>query len=519
MTEAAVPLLHDYIADAARRAPDKEALLCMKQRLTFKQIDQRANALAHALVARGVEPGDRVLVFADNTPDTVISYWGVLKANAIVSVVNPLTKADKLSYLLNDCRASALITDAHLAKVFTEAVKETQHLKTVLVSGNYPAERLAELPNAAAFQAAIEAEQGDAPPRKRRIDIDLASIIYTSGSTGDPKGVMLTHRNQLTAATSVSTYLGYAETDVVLSALPLSFDYGLYQMIMCTKVGAKLVLERSFTYATQVLNLMVSEEATVFPGVPTMFAIMAEMKNIGDFDFSKVRMTTNTAAALHQKHIDALKEIFPNARIFSMYGLTECKRCTYLPPEDIDRKPGSVGIAIPNTEVWVVNDQGERCKPGEIGELVVRGATVMRGYWEKPEATAKRLKPGPLPGEMMLFTGDFCKQDEEGYVYFAGRMDDIIKSRGEKVAPKEVENALVAIPGVKESAVIGVPDDILGHAIKAFVVLEHGANLDEKQIQNECRTRLENFMVPKFVVIVDDLPKTTTGKIKKTGLS
>ncbi|MCA9628799.1 MAG: AMP-binding protein [Myxococcales bacterium] len=519
MTEAAVPLLHDYIAEAARRAPDKEALLCMKQRLTFRQIDQRANALAHALIARGIQPGDRVLVFADNTPETVISYWGVLKANAVVSVVNPLTKADKLSYLLNDCRAAGLITDAHLGKVFSEAVKETTHLRTVLVSGKISAEKLTELPNAAEFHAAIEAEDGGTAPPKRRIDVDLASIIYTSGSTGDPKGVMLTHRNQLTAATSVSSYLGYAEDDVVLSALPLSFDYGLYQMIMCARVGARLVLERSFTYATQVLNLIVSEGATVFPGVPTMFAIMAEMNNIEEFDFSKVRMTTNTAAALHQKHIDALKRIFPQARIFSMYGLTECKRCTYLPPEDIDRKAGSVGIAIPNTEVWVVNDQGERCNPGEIGELVVRGATVMRGYWEKPEATAKRLKPGPLPGEMMLFTGDFCKQDEDGYVYFAGRMDDIIKSRGEKVAPKEVVSALVGIPGVKESAVIGVPDDILGHAIKAFVVLEHGADLNEKQIQNECRSRLENFMVPKFVVIVDDLPKTTTGKIKKTGLS
>jgi acyl-coenzyme A synthetase/AMP-(fatty) acid ligase len=202
-----------------------------------------------------------------------------------------------------------------------------------------------------------------------------------------------------------------------------------------------------------------------------------------------------------------------------MYGLTECKRCTYLPPEDIDRKAGSVGVAIPNTEVWVVDDQGQRCAPGQVGELVVRGATVMRGYWEKPEATAKRLKPGPLPGEMMLYSGDLCTQDADGYVYFAGRMDDIIKSRGEKVAPKEVENALVAIDGVKEAAVIGVPDDLLGSAIKAFVVLEQGADLVEKQIQNECRARLENFMVPKFVVIVEDLPKTTTGKIKKTGLA
>jgi acyl-CoA synthetase (AMP-forming)/AMP-acid ligase II len=258
---------------------------------------------------------------------------------------------------------------------------------------------------------------------------------------------------------------------------------------------------------------------TGFPGVPTIFAILAEMKNLRDFDFSRIRYVTNTAAALHVKHILVLKDLFPAARIYSMYGLTECKRCTYLPPADLDRKPHSVGIAIPNTELWIVDESGERIGPNIVGQLVIRGATVMKGYWEKPEATAKKLKPGPLPGEQVLYTGDYCKLDDEGYLYFVGRMDDVIKSRGEKVAPKEVENVLVGIPGVKESAVIGVPDEILGEAVKAIVVLEQGVTLTEKEIQRECQTRLESFMVPKFVQFVSDLPKTDTGKIKKTGLS
>ena len=214
-----------------------------------------------------------------------------------------------------------------------------------------------------------------------------------------------------------------------------------------------------------------------------------------------------------------LKDIFPKARIYSMYGLTECKRCTYLPPKDIDRKPSSVGIAIPNTEMWIVDEEGNKVPAGTIGQLVIRGATVMKGYWEKPEATAKKLKPGPLPGEQVLYTGDYCKMDEEGYLYFIGRMDDIIKSRGEKVAPKEVESVLMNIPGVKEAAVIGVPDEILGQAVKAFVVLEEGTELTEKQLQNECQSRLENFMVPKYIVTALSLPKTDTGKIKKTGLT
>jgi acyl-CoA synthetase (AMP-forming)/AMP-acid ligase II len=232
-----------------------------------------------------------------------------------------------------------------------------------------------------------------------------------------------------------------------------------------------------------------------------------------------VRYVTNTAAALAGKHIERLRQIFPAAQLFSMYGLTECKRCTYLPPADLERKPGSVGLAIPNTELWIVDENDVRLPPGQVGQLVIRGATVMRGYWEKPEQTARKLRPGPLPGEVVLYTGDYCRLDEEGYLYFVGRMDDIIKSRGEKVAPREVENTIVDIPGVKEAAVIGVPDEVLGQAVKAFVVLEEGAVLDEKEILRACQARLENFMVPKLVTFVPSLPRTTTGKISKTALS
>jgi acyl-CoA synthetase (AMP-forming)/AMP-acid ligase II len=330
---------------------------------------------------------------------------------------------------------------------------------------------------------------------------------------------MLTHRNMLTAATSITTYLENVESDIILGLLPLSFDYGLYQMIMAFRMGARLVLERSFTYPAEVLQRVIEEKVTGFPGVPTIFAILGGLRNLDKYDFSGIRYVTNTAAALSTKHIDMIRQTFPAAKVFSMYGLTECKRCTYLPPADIDRKPLSVGIAIPNTELWIVNDQGEKLGPGEVGQLVIRGATVMRGYWEKPEETAKKLRPGPLPGEMVLYTGDFCKLDEEGYLYFVGRMDDIIKSRGEKVAPKEVEAVIVNIAGVKEVAVIGVPDAILGQAVKAFVVLEEGISLTDRDILAECQKRLENFMVPKFVEFTAELPKTTTGKIKKTGLA
>ncbi|HUX90598.1 MAG TPA: AMP-binding protein [Gallionellaceae bacterium] len=514
-----VPLLHDYLIQSASELSAKIALVCMKQHLTYGDLDSRSNALAHSLVAAGVERGDRVVVFADNTIETVISFWAVLKANAVVSIINPLTKSDKLSYLLEDCRPAALITDAHIHSVFSEPARDCSHLRRVIVSGAIDDAKLAELPGAQRWDDAIAAGDNSAPPARTCIDIDLAAIIYTSGSTGEPKGVMLTHHNMLTACTSIATYLELQEDEVILGVLPLSFDYGLYQMIMAFRTGARLVLERSFTFPAQILNLMVNEGVTGFPGVPTIFSILAELKSLKDYDLSKIRYVTNTAAALPVKHILMLKDIFPTARIYSMYGLTECKRCTYLPPQDIERKPASVGIAIPNTEMWIVDEDGNRVAPGIVGQLVIRGATVMKGYWEKPEATAQKLKPGPVPGEHVLYTGDYCRLDDEGYLYFVGRMDDIIKSRGEKVAPKEVENMLMNIPGVKEAAVIGVPDDILGQAVKAFVVLEESISLSEKQLQKECQRLLENFMVPKHIVLVPCLPKTDTGKIKKMELS
>ncbi|MFO0675385.1 MAG: AMP-binding protein [Polyangiaceae bacterium] len=468
---------------------------------------------------RGLQRGDRVVVFADNTVETVVAFWATLKANGIISIVNAQTKPDKLAYLLNDCRATILFTEAHLAAQVQEGAAKAASVKSVIVAGDFVADAWKGLPAVAPYETALAEGDRKAPPARKNIDVDLAAIIYTSGSTGDPKGVMLTHRNMLTAATSISTYLENVEDDVIMGLLPLSFDYGLYQMIMAFRMGARLVLERGFTYPAKILKTMVDEGVTGFPGVPTIYAMLAEMKNLKEYDFSKIRYVSNTAAALPVKHILVLKDLFPKARIYSMYGLTECKRCTYLPPKDLDRKPTSVGIAIPNTELWIVDENGNKLGPNEVGQLVIRGATVMKGYWEKPEATAAKLKPGPVPGEQVLWTGDFCKLDDEGYLYFVGRMDDIIKSRGEKVAPKEVENVLFNIKGVKEAAVIGVPDELFGQAVKAFCVLEEGVTMTEKEIIKACQEKLENFMVPKFVVFIPELPKTTTGKIKKTGLT
>ncbi len=515
----AVPQLHDYLAHSARAHPGHVALVCSSARLTYAQLDSAANALARQLVNTGVARGDRVMIYGENTPETVVAFWAALKANAVACVVNPLTRQDKLAYLLADATPTTFITHQPLKAVFVPCLAQASSVRTTWVSGPVEDVDLPALPGGRAWDVAQLVDSNAPAPPRTNIDQDLATLIYTSGSTGQPKGVMLTHRNMLTACESITHLLDLRQSDVILSVLPLAFNYGLYQMIMAFRAGARLVLERSFAFPARTLQLVAQEGVTGLPGVPTIFALVTQMTSLDPALHHSVRFITNTAANLPQKHIARLSELFPRARIFSMYGLTECKRCTCLPPEDLDRKPDSVGLAIPNTEMWLVDEHNQRLGPGGTGELVIRGGTVMKGYWNKPEETAQRLRPhGRLPGEVVFYTGDRCHMDQDGYLYFISRMDDIIKSRGEKVAPKEVENALMNLTGVREAAVIGVPDDILGQAIKAFVVLDDGAQWSERQLQMECQRRLESFMVPKYIVLVTELPKTETGKIKKLDL-
>jgi amino acid adenylation domain-containing protein len=507
-------LLHGFLEESARLRGDKVALIQGERRLTFGEIDRRANQLAHALIRRGVRRGDRVAILGEQRPESVIAIWATLKAGAVFMVVSRDLKEDKLAYLLHDSGARALVMPARLASLVSAATAKATDLAALICFGGDPP----RLPGGWSDRwDEVLAREVEEPPRCEAIDQDLASIIYTSGSTGEPKGVMLTHANMLAAAASITQYLGAREDDVVLDALPLAFDYGLYQVLMAARVGATVVLEDGFAFPSAVLATVEREGVTAFPAVPTMFAILLQMKEMSH-DLSRVRYVTNTAAALPVAHLKSLQRIFPQAQIFSMYGLTECKRCTYLPPEDLLRKLGSVGFAIPNTELWVEDPSGRRLGPGEVGELVIRGATVMRGYWRKPEATAARLRPGLVPGEVVLHTGDLCKLDAEGYLYFVARLDDVIKSRGEKVAPREVEDALYALPGVREAAVIGVPDPILGEAVMAFVVADPARGYVEGDIITHCRARLEPFMVPKHVEFREALPKTDTGKIKKSGL-
>jgi len=505
-------LVQDFLENSADRLPGKICLVSDGQRFSYREIETKANCFANALIAQGIGRGDRVVLYLPNCVELVVGIFGVLKAGGVFVVVNPTTKFDKLAYILNNCQAKAIIAWGHRLSIVKRLSDEVASLNLVVVTSPFQKDLIT--PGIIPYET-IQTEFSAQRPSKVNINLDLACLIYTSGSTGEPKGVMSDHSNIVFAATSIIQYIHNIEDDIVIDVLPLSFDYGLYQLLMVFKFGGTLVLEKSFAYPAAILERMEAERVTGFPGVPTLFTILLRM-DLTPYNLTRLRYLTNTAASLPPVQIRQIQSKFPGAVIYSMYGLTETKRTLYLPPDQLSKRPDSVGIAIPGTEVWIVDDQGNRLGPGEVGELVVRGQHVMRGYWSDPVATAERFRPGTIPGERFCYTGDLFKCDEDGYMYFVSRKDDIIKSRGEKVSPKEVENVLYGLDGVVEAAVIGVPDSLLGQAIKALVVVEK--ELTESEILKYCRDRLEDFMVPQKVEFVQDLPKTASGKIKKSDL-
>ncbi len=505
-------LVNHFLEQSALRLPDKVALIHQGQRLSYGEINAMAQRVAHALRKHGVERGDRIAVFMDNSIEAVVSLFGILKVGGVFMMINHTTKAEKLEYILNNSKAKGIMTQGSRTPVVTSA--RCPSLQFTIATEPHDGAL-----SAISYSQIITREAFVSPLPSSCIDLDLASIIYTSGSTGNPKGVMLSHLNMVSAAHSITTYLENKEDDIIINVLPLTFDYGLYQILMGFRVGATVVLEKSFTYPAQVLKTMTAERVTGFPGVPTIFAMLLQMKDLSKYDLTSLRYITNTAAALPVSHIRKLRELFPQVRLYSMYGLTECKRVSYLPPAEIEKRPTSVGKGMPNEEIYIVNEAGLRVGPGEVGELVVRGSNVMLGYWEMPEATAKCLKQGAYPGERLLYTGDLFRMDDEGFFYFVARKDDIIKCKGEKVSPKEVENVLYSLDGIVEAAVIGVPDEIFGQAVKAFVSLEKESSLTPKDILKYCSEHLENYMIPKYIEIMDSLPKTPTGKISKKTLT
>jgi len=510
-------LLGEALLFSAGRNPGKTALIVKGNEYSYASLEQMVLNLAGHLLRSGIRKGDRVAIYMHNSLECAVAIYGASLAGAVFLVINPQTKAQKLQFILNDCEASVMIAEAIHIDEISLALHEVVSVKELILAGRLETEISFPGIRQLYFEDAInhgerKANLPDVIPN------DLAALIYTSGSTGFPKGVMMTHQSMVFTSWSLVQYLRLEETERIMLLLPLSFDYGLYQLLMAITVGGTLIIEQSFTFPASIYRSIEQNKPTVFPGVPTVYAMMIASNKEHGISFPGIEKVTNTAAALPADFIPDLRKIFPNALIFSMYGLTECKRVCYLEPELVDIKPNSVGKAIPGTEVYLLTPEGEPVSKGEPGILYIRGPHVMVGYWNRQDLTNEMLKPGKIPREMVLCSNDWFRMDEEGFLYFQGRNDDIIKSRGEKVSPVEIENVIYGIKGVREVAVFGKPDTILGESIIACVTTHRESGLTEKDIMKECITHMELFMIPQKIVLLEEMPKSANGKIDKKGL-
>jgi long-chain acyl-CoA synthetase len=488
--------VHECFEAAAAARPAKTALVVGERRIDYATLAASVAALARDLRHAGIGPGDRVVIFIADALRYAVALHAVWAAGATVVPIAAGSRAARIAFVLGDVQAKLLLTEEGARAVWTGAV-----------AGAETARLAPSLDARLGLVMVTQPRHGDepAPPA------GLAAILYTSGTTGIPKGVMLTHANMRAAWDLVQAYLGLREDDVIALPLAPTFSYGLYYLLMGLGLGASVVAEPASAFPRVLLQRLAAERATVLPGVPMLFASLLGVADIDRFDLGALRVMTNAAAALPVPHLEHIGQRWPAARFFSMYGMTECKRISYLPPEELLRRPASVGRGMAGQEHWLADD----------GELIVRGPHVMLGYWQRPVETAERLERG-ADGRIALRTGDLFRADAEGYLTFVSRKDDIIKTRGEKVAPREVENAICAMPGVAEAAVVGVPDAVLGQAVRAYVTLRPGvaaaAEITPRAVIRHCLATLEAYMAPKEVQIVPELPHTESGKLERSAL-
>jgi long-chain acyl-CoA synthetase len=513
-------MLQHFFQTSACLHAVKTAVVAHGRRLTYAELQSEARRLATALRARGARHGDRVGMLLANSAEAAVTAWAILEAGCVLVPLHAASRREALLPVLRDAEPRWIVTAGELSASLAAIREGAPGLAGLFVwAPRAGTDGVIEWQFGAARAANAANAADDAGAAQAGADTDLAALIYTSGSTGEPKGVMLSHANMVAAVRAVNAYLRLESTDVVYSALPLSSSYGLYQLVSTLALGATLVLDRSFAFPARSLALVAGEGATVFAGVPTMYAWMSSAPALQAHDLSRLRILTSAAASLPLEHGRRMRERLPQARLFVMYGQTECKRITYLDPEDFERKPGSVGRGMPFQQLAVVDEAGVPVPAGGTGELVVSGPHVMQGYWRKPEASAHKLRPIAGDESCWLHTDDLFRVDEDGYLFFVGRKDDILKVGGNKVSPREIEEVLCQLEGVREAAVIGMPDPAWGEAAKAYLVLRDDAAVSAEDVTRHCSARLRGFMVPKAVVFVRDLPKTESGKVKKRELA
>jgi acyl-CoA ligase (AMP-forming) (exosortase A-associated) len=512
-------LLHDLVAGSAQTSPDSVALLAGTDRLTYGELAENVGRVADGLRALGVQRRDRVAIFLSKSFETVAAMFGASAAGAVFVPVNPVLKAAQVAHILRDSGARVLITSASRAAALESELSACPDLHSLVLTDAGVAQGVGPL-TPISWREFLDSPSS---AHARSIDADVAAILYTSGSTGKPKGVVLSQRNMVAGAESVSQYLENRPSDRVLAVLPFSFDYGFSQLSTAFLTGAAVAL-MEYLLPRDIVAALERYEITGLAAVPPLWIQLAALdwpRGVAP----RLRYITNSGGAMPTATLAKLREKLPSTRVFLMYGLTEAFRSTYLSPEQVDIRPTSMGKAIPNAEILVVRPDGTSCDPGEQGELVHRGALVSLGYWNDAEKTAQRFRPSPLqPGEqtiaeLAVWSGDTVMRDEEGYLYFVGRRDEMIKTSGYRVSPTEVEEVLYATGLVAEAVVVGAPHPVVGQAIVVIAVVAGAAADATVELLAACRRALPSYMVPAHVAWRDVLPRNANGKIDRAGLS
>jgi acyl-CoA ligase (AMP-forming) (exosortase A-associated) len=499
-----MPYLLHHLLDG-KESSSHLAVIHGEQSIAYADLIRASNRCSRILREVGLRRGDRAAVFLPKSIEECWAVFAVSQADGVLVPLNPLLRPQQIRHILEDCGARVLITNRTLFSDVEDALTGLAEEIHVIFVEDFDGRH-------------VEVDQQWHIRPNAAIGEDLAAILYTSGSTGLPKGVMLSHRNLLAGCRIVRTYLGITPEERILSILPFSFDYGLNQLLTSVEQGATIVL-LSFRFGDEIVQALDRYAITGLAGVPTVWAILARATpSLPHTPLPRLRYITNSGGAVPTQTVERLRHLLPSTQIYLMYGLTEAFRSTYLPPEEIDRRPASIGKAIPETEVFVVTADGRRAGPGEPGTLVHRGPTVSRGYWNRPEDTARVLRQNPFApaekgGEIVCYSGDLVYTDEDGFLYFIGRNDAMIKSSGYRISPTEVEEALMATGAFRQVAVIGLPDAITGQRVHAAGIASNPETFSAQYVLEEVSGRLAPYMIPRSIELVDQLPTSPNGKV------